>query len=67
MKANLPVCPDCRFCSKVPNNALGTCHRYAPRPGERTETWPVVTADMWCGEFEPNYSARAAEGSAIDD
>ena len=29
------------------------CKRYAPRPGQARQEWPIVWEDDWCGEFEP--------------
>lgn len=59
-------CKECGFYDGG-HGGTGGCHRYAPRPGEQAETWPVVTDSTWCGEFEVDFAARSrVAGSDLD-
>lgn len=49
-------CSDCRYWF----SAQSQCRRYAPQPGNGGGTatsaaahWPTVSAEDWCGEFQP--------------
>jgi len=43
-------CRTCRFYEAQ------RCKRYAPRPstksGHKTNYWPLMAADEWCGEYK---------------
>lgn len=50
------TCGACRFFhSTRPEFCRGECRRHAPRPSNSESWfWPMrLTADDWCGEFEP--------------
>lgn len=46
------ACKDCEFCDLKAYE----CHRRSPvyfADAERTDGWPAVMSDDWCGEFQP--------------
>ena len=48
------TCKECRFWDrpfKVTTNSKGSCHRYAPRPGDKYG-WPSTNPGDWCGEYK---------------
>ena len=59
-------CKNCKWwhelCKNLPKEYFGQCRKYAPRKivagcgvGENPEydnSWAVIDADEWCGEFE---------------
>lgn len=56
-------CSKCKWFDRF--NSHGYCHRYAPRPlnHERGDEWsyPVVTEDGWCGDFEEDKSLQGVQ------
>jgi hypothetical protein len=54
-------CSTCRFWEAVkPNNDIGNCHRYAPRPmidpnfeSDLEVYWPRTMDEDFCGEYQP--------------
>jgi hypothetical protein len=49
-------CSTCRFFQAEQSQ----CRRYAPQPtaDKKNAHWPIVSANDWCGEYQP------AEGQA---
>lgn len=45
------MCRYCRFSESIGDGAM-RCRRYAPRPGQGRNGWPIVWEYDWCGEFE---------------
>jgi hypothetical protein len=53
-----PRCQSCIFWVPSPtveltpsNERAGSCHRYAPHPGDTVfKRWPTVFSNDWCGE-----------------
>ena len=52
------TCKTCTHFSTVPYNPTGSCRRFPPvvSPGG-TWGWPVMTADLGCGEYQAAESA----------
>ena len=43
-------CRECRFAERL-EEAM-RCRRYAPRPGQERNGWPIVWENDWCGEWK---------------
>lgn len=51
--SNEKQCKTCRFWAVVPSDDdVGTCRRYAPKPGEGIRPWPLTDDIDWCGEWQ---------------
>jgi hypothetical protein len=50
-------CNTCRFFQA----SQAQCRRYAPQPtaDAKNAHWPVVSANDWCGEYQPSEKAAA--------
>ena len=59
MEQNDERCENCRYFELIDAEMeVGHCVRYAPKPADNRKegtyyaTWPHVTLDLRCGEFE---------------
>ena len=52
-------CKGCRFSQLWHDNVAYACHRFPPQLTRSGTWWPMVTAEEWCGEFQPKDSAHA--------
>jgi hypothetical protein len=56
------TCESCAYWQQSPTQKWnGYCRRYAPRPGDCTQVWPLTKSDDFCGDYSAKRTRLTAE------